>query len=49
MKKCNGCHKEIDKYTIACQYCGKLAEEREKSEEDNSSDTKGSEKKSEEE
>ena len=31
MKKCNGCHQEIDKYTIACQYCGKLAEEREKS------------------
>ncbi|MCK5268467.1 MAG: hypothetical protein KAR07_09875 [Spirochaetes bacterium] len=32
MKKCKGCHQEIDKYTIACQYCGKLAEEREKSE-----------------
>ena len=24
MKKCPGCEKEIDKYTIACQYCGKL-------------------------
>jgi len=34
MKKCHGCHQEIDKYAIACQYCGKLAEEREKSETD---------------
>ncbi|MCK5012579.1 MAG: hypothetical protein KAS66_02065 [Candidatus Omnitrophica bacterium] len=35
MKKCHGCHQEIDRYAIACQYCGKLAEEREKSEEKN--------------
>ena len=24
MKKCPGCEREIDKYSIACQYCGKL-------------------------
>ena len=24
MKNCPGCSKEIDKYAIACQYCGKL-------------------------
>ena len=24
MKKCPGCEKEVDKYLIACQYCGKL-------------------------
>ena len=41
MKKCQGCHQEIDRYAIACQYCGKLAEEREKSEEkDDSKDRK---------
>lgn len=39
MKKCSGCHQEIDKYAIACQYCGKLAEEREKSETDHDQET----------
>lgn len=24
MKKCAGCEQDIDKYAIACQYCGKL-------------------------
>jgi hypothetical protein len=27
MKKCPGCDKEIDKYAIACQYCGKIPED----------------------
>lgn len=35
MKKCTGCHQEIDKYVIACEYCGKLLKEHEKSEKDN--------------
>jgi hypothetical protein len=30
MKKCKDCQREIDKYGIACQYCGRVAEEREK-------------------
>ncbi len=25
MKKCKDCKREIDKYAIACEYCGKLA------------------------
>ena len=29
MKKCQGCHQEIDKYAIACEYCGKLAKGKE--------------------
>jgi len=33
MKKCNGCDQEIDKYAIACEYCGKLSKEQEKSDE----------------
>jgi len=24
MKKCPDCEKEIDKYTFACEYCGRL-------------------------
>jgi hypothetical protein len=24
MKKCPGCEREIDKYAIACEYCGRL-------------------------
>ncbi|GEM_PF-2235150 len=27
MKNCPGCFKEVDKYAIACQYCGRVAEE----------------------
>lgn len=34
MKKCNGCNKEIDKYAIACDYCGKIDEERAKTKKD---------------
>ncbi len=32
MKKCKDCNREIDKYDIACEYCGKVEKEREKSE-----------------
>lgn len=49
MKKCKGCDQEIDKYAIACQYCGKLDEERQKSGTENSSETENTEKKPEEE
>ncbi len=28
MKKCLGCHQDVDKYAIACQYCGKVLEVR---------------------
>ena len=49
MKKCSGCHKEIDKYSIACQYCGKLTEEKGKDSADKSPDTKNKERNSEEE
>lgn len=24
MKKCPGCEKEIDKFAIACEYCGRV-------------------------
>ena len=27
MKKCSGCEREIDKYAIACEYCGRLDKE----------------------
>jgi predicted amidophosphoribosyltransferase len=30
MKKCPGCQRELDKYGLACQYCGKVEEVREK-------------------
>ena len=30
MKKCPECERELDKYMIACQYCGKVEEAREK-------------------
>lgn len=30
MKKCPECHKELDKYGIACQYCAKVEESRDK-------------------
>ena len=36
MKKCKGCNKEIDKYSIACEYCGRLQEERRKARKDDS-------------
>lgn len=29
MKKCPDCRRELDKYGIACQYCGKVEEARE--------------------
>ena len=45
MKKCEGCHQEIDKYAIACQYCGKLLEEKEKSESDKNPETEDTKKK----
>ena len=32
MKKCQGCHREIDKYAIACDYCGRVAQEHDKKE-----------------
>ncbi len=44
MKKCKECDQEIDKYSIACQYCGKLAEERAKSENQDGSETKDADK-----
>ena len=30
MKKCPDCEREIDRHGIACQYCGRVTEEREK-------------------
>ena len=30
MKKCPSCEREIDKYGIACQYCGRVTEEKER-------------------
>ena len=32
MKKCKDCHREIDKYMFACDYCGKLQDKENKSE-----------------
>ncbi len=26
MKNCPGCSKEVDKHSIACQYCGRVIE-----------------------
>ncbi len=48
MKKCNGCDQEIDKYAIACQYCGKLSEKRGNPEGQEPSEEKTPEKKPEE-
>ena len=45
MKKCQDCHQEIDKYAIACQYCGKLTEDKERSESGKDSETESMEKK----
>jgi len=39
MKKCPGCELEIDKYGIACQYCGVLTELKKSSEENHESDS----------
>lgn len=46
MKKCPECEREIDKYGIACEYCGKLDElsktnQKEKTSEANSTDQSG--------
>jgi len=30
MKKCPECERNIDRYGIACQYCGKVEEARER-------------------
>ncbi len=30
MKNCPGCERKIDRYSIACQYCGRVEEERQK-------------------
>ena len=35
MKKCPDCQREIDKYAIACQYCGKLPDDHEHPEDNN--------------
>ena len=32
MKQCKDCKKEIDKYAIACQYCGRMQKKHELSE-----------------
>ena len=45
MKKCKGCEREIDKFAIACQYCGKLDEERQKPDANANPEAEGAEKK----
>lgn len=35
MKKCPECERELDKHGIACQYCGKVDEAREKEKKSN--------------
>ena len=30
MKKCPECEREVDKFGIACQYCGRVTDEHEK-------------------
>ena len=30
MKKCPGCERAIDKYAIACEYCGRVGKETQK-------------------
>ena len=45
MKKCDGCQMEIDKYTIACQYCGRLIDASKQPLDDAKAKPKGSPKK----